>query len=193
MASPIALIVGLGNPGERYAATRHNAGAWFVEALTQAEQLTLIPQTKFYGATCKWSSPGHVAHVFIPSTFMNESGRAVRSLAAYYNLAPEQILVAHDELDLPTGTARLKFDGGHAGHNGLRDIIQQLGSKAFYRLRIGIGHPGDKSKVHDYVLKAPSKTDKQLIETSITEALHVMPDLLAGNLAHAMHQLHSDV
>lgn len=190
MVEPIHLIVGLGNPGAEYAATRHNAGAWFVELLAKQSNTSLKPERKFSGSIARVNIDGIECRLFIPSTYMNVSGQAVQALSRFYKIPVEQILVAHDELDFPPGTARLKQGGGHGGHNGLRDIIQHLGSRDFYRLRIGIGHPGDRRHVHDYVLHAPSRSDEKAILKSIDDALAVVPDIVSGHFEKAMRYLH---
>ncbi len=182
--------MGLGNPGPQYAQTRHNAGQWFVDLIVQTQTVSFKPQTKFHGSHANVQMGSEAIHLLIPSTYMNESGRAVRAVAEYYNIKPAEILVAHDELDLPVGSVRLKFDGGHAGHNGLRDIISHLGTNGFHRLRIGIGHPGHRNQVHDYVLHTPSKSDRDMIDDSLMRAVHVLPDIVSGQLQAAMRQLH---
>ena len=174
------LIVGLGNPGTQYEATRHNAGAWFVESLLTDSHSPLRLEKKLHGKLAQFEHDGMLCKAFIPTTFMNLSGHAVRAVSQFYRLHASDILVVHDELDFQPGRVKLKLGGGHAGHNGLRDIIQQLGTRDFYRLRIGIGHPGDKSQVSDYVLSSPSKQDKTAIDTSIANALSHLPHLLAG-------------
>jgi PTH1 family peptidyl-tRNA hydrolase len=191
--STIRLIAGLGNPGPQYEQTRHNAGAWLIESLARRYQLTLKADRKYFGLTAKLSTPSGVGHLIIPSTFMNRSGQAVQALANYYKIKPEEILVAHDELDFPAGTVRLKKSGGHGGHNGLRDIISKLGgNKDFYRLRIGIDHPGDKKLVHDYVLGRPSVHDRQKIERSIEDIEDVIELIISGDINAAMNRLHTD-
>ncbi len=187
----IKLIVGLGNPGLQYQDTRHNVGAWLIHQLASKQQLTLRHETKLRGILTRYDLPPHTSWLFIPDTFMNESGIAVASMAKFYKIAPESILIAHDELDFSPGTVRLKEGGGHGGHNGLRDIIRHIGSD-FYRLRIGIGHPGNKNQVTNYVLHPPKANEEKQILTSIDEAAAVIPDLLAGDFAKAMHYLHSD-
>jgi PTH1 family peptidyl-tRNA hydrolase len=187
----IKLIVGLGNPGPKYSETRHNAGFWFVEDLASQYRSRFLPEKKFHGEVARISLEGSDIWLLKPETFMNRSGLAVVSLAAFYKIAPQNILVAHDEIDLKAGTARLKSGGGHGGHNGLRDIISHLGSKDFQRLRIGVDHPGSKDMVVDYVLKRPDAKDRQAIEESINDALRVMPKIAAGEWEKAMHQLHT--
>lgn len=187
----IALIVGLGNPGAEYAKTRHNAGAWFVQELAEKHHATLHHETKFLGFHCITKIDGHDCHLLIPTTFMNLSGQSVKAVANYYKITPNQILVAHDEIDLPTGEIRLKFDGGHGGHNGLRDIISHFSSNQFHRLRIGIGHPGDSKLVHDYVLNPPKKSERELIDQALQNADQVMPLLLKGEFQKATQKLHT--
>ena len=191
--STIRLIAGLGNPGPQYEQTRHNAGAWLIESLARRYQLTLKADRKYFGLTAKLCLPSGDVQLIIPSTFMNRSGQAVQALANYYKIKPEEILVAHDELDFPAGTVRLKESGGHGGHNGLRDIISKLGgNKDFYRLRIGIDHPGDKKLVHDYVLGRPSVSDRQKIERSIEDIEDVIELIISGEMSTAMNRLHTD-
>lgn len=190
--SAIKLIVGLGNPGTEYRGTRHNAGADFVEQLARQCSTTLQPESKFFGMAGKGTLAGHDLRLLIPTTFMNLSGKAVAAMATFYKIAPEEMLIAHDELDFEPGTARFKQGGGHGGHNGLRDIVPALGNnKNFHRLRIGIGHPGHASKVSGYVLKSPSKVDRDRIDACIDEALAALPLLLEGDTTKAMTRLHS--
>ncbi len=192
MSQPIQLIVGLGNPGEKYAKTRHNAGAWFVEALVKLTSSILRPEAKFHGSCASLAVDQFKCYALIPTTFMNRSGLGVRAMAQFYNLPPEAILIVHDEIDLPPGVARLKFDGGSGGHNGLKDIIEQLQTKQFHRLRIGVGHPGHSDDVADYVLSAPSKSDRQLIDSALERSQTVLPLILEGAIQKAMQQLHSE-
>lgn len=187
----IKLIVGLGNPGPKYTETRHNAGFWFVEELANQYRSRFLPEKKFHGEVARINVESNDIWLLKPETYMNRSGLAVVSLASFYKIAPKNILVAHDEIDLKAGTARLKSGGGHGGHNGLRDIISHLGTKDFQRLRIGVDHPGSKDMVVDYVLKRPDAKDRQAIEDSITDALRVMPKIAAGEWEKAMHQLHT--
>ncbi|MGE3920601.1 MAG: aminoacyl-tRNA hydrolase [Gammaproteobacteria bacterium] len=192
MNTPIHLIVGLGNPGPEYEQTRHNAGVWFLQQLADQYQQTFHFEKKFHGQCARINVDNHDCHLLIPETFMNHSGKAVQAISQFYKIAPENILIVHDELDLQTGTIRLKFDGGHGGHNGLRDIIAHLSTPKFHRLRIGIGHPGSSKHVLDYVLKAPNRADHQLIMDAISDALVITSNILAGEMQKAMHQLHSD-
>lgn len=192
MASNITLIVGLGNPGNEYEDTRHNAGFWVVDELARAHGIRLTPDKKYSGLVGKGNISGHTCWLLKPSTFMNRSGVSVQALANFYKLTPEQILVVHDELDLPAGVARYKKGGGHGGQNGLRDIISKLGNnKDFHRLRIGIGHPGDKSRVTGHVLGKPAPAEHSSIEAAIDEAIRTLPDALSGDIARAMNRLHS--
>jgi PTH1 family peptidyl-tRNA hydrolase len=188
----IKLIVGLGNPGSKYTETRHNAGFWFVEALAQQCRESFRPEKKFHGELARIHLSDKDIWLLKPETFMNRSGLAVVSLAGFYKIAPANILVAHDEIDLKAGIARLKSGGGHGGHNGLRDIVAHLGSKDFQRLRIGVDHPGSKHMVVDYVLHRPDAQDQRAIDAAIDDALRVMPKVAAGEWEKAMHQLHTN-
>ncbi len=188
----VKLIVGLGNPGPEYDQTRHNAGAFFVERLASAQGVNLSFDKKYFGLTGKLSHQGNDIRLLIPTIYMNRSGQAVAALANFFRIKPEEILVAHDELDMPPGVCKLKLGGGHGGHNGLRDIIASLANqKNFYRLRIGIGHPGHSSQVSNYVLSRAPRNEQEQTNTSIEFALGVLPDLLDGNFSRAMQQLHS--
>jgi PTH1 family peptidyl-tRNA hydrolase len=186
----ISVIIGLGNPGDKYAKTRHNAGYWLIDRLADSADAVLKPEKKVTGDVAQVALADHSIRLFKPSTYMNESGQAIRRLLDFYKLSPDQMLVMHDELDLPPGTARLKHGGGHGGHNGLRDIISHCG-KEFLRLRIGIGHPGDKSQVTGYVLRDPGSKEKQLIEQSLPDAERAIDCLLTDGVERAMHQLHT--
>ncbi len=189
---PVKLLVGLGNPGSQYRGTRHNVGADFVEELAHKHGCTLQPESRFFGMTGRITASGHDLRLLVPTTFMNLSGKAVGAMAGFFKLAPEEILVAHDELDIPPGNARFKSGGGHGGHNGLRDIIPALGNnRDFLRLRIGIGHPGSAAQVTGYVLGAPSTADRARMDASIDAAIAALPLLLEGKLTRAMTQLHS--
>lgn len=193
LTNDIQLIVGLGNPGPDYAATRHNVGQWFVEALAKQQSTFFKSETKYKAQLAKIKLAGKDVVLLIPSTYMNESGQAISLYANFFKITPEQILVVHDELDLPPGVSRLKQGGGHGGHNGLRDTINKLANnKEFMRLRIGIGHPGDKNKVTSYVLKNPSVDEKISIDNSIDKALGVIEKVIAGDLQNAMTQLHTE-
>ncbi len=189
--TPIRLVVGLGNPGSQYENTRHNAGFWFLFALAEHYQATLRIDKKLNAYCSEIATETHKLWLLAPLTYMNLSGRPVAQMANFYKLQPEQILVAHDELDLPPGIIKLKKGGGHGGHNGLRHIIECLGNQRdFVRLRIGIGHPGDKRLVTNYVLGQPTPDDKQRIQSAISAAIAVMPDVFTGDLSAAMNQLH---
>jgi len=187
----IDLIVGLGNPGSKYEQTRHNAGFWFVEEIARLKGAHFRPETKFSAEVCKVVLEGRDIWLLKPDTFMNLSGQAVGKLANFYKIPKDNILVAHDELDLDPGTVRLKTGGGHGGHNGLRDIINHLGGKDFQRLRIGVGHPGHRDDVVDYVLHRASKDEQIDIDNAIDDALRVLPLLAEGSWEKAMHRLHS--
>lgn len=188
--SSVQLIVGLGNPGDKYEQTRHNAGFWFVDEIARQYGVEFRPETKFLGHAARVQSNGLDFWLLKPTTFMNRSGQSIQALAKFYKIPVESILVVHDELDLPPGVAKLKVGGGHGGHNGLRDTIAAMG-KEFMRLRLGVGHPGHKDMVVDYVLKSPSKTDRQLIDDASYEATRVISDLVKGDLAKAMQDLHT--
>jgi len=187
----LKVIVGLGNPGSKYSKTRHNAGFWFIEELAAKYSAVFRAEKKFSGDLAKASIEGKDVWLLKPDTFMNRSGYAVQSLLSFYRISADQLLVAHDEIDLPAGTAKLKTGGGHGGHNGLRDIINQLGSKDYHRLRIGVGHPGSKEQVVDYVLHNPSMDERILIDRDISDAVAVLPDLASGAFEQAMQTLHS--
>ena len=192
MSSPsIKLIVGLGNPGKEYEETRHNAGFWFVDLLARRHNATFKAESRHHGQVCRLMLHGQECRLLKPSTFMNRSGQSVVSLASYFKINADEILVAHDELDLPAGSIRLKTGGGHAGHNGLRDMMSALGSKDFHRLRIGIDHPNDRRAVVDYVLARPSKADRELILQALEAATDCLEDIISGNLQRAMNQLHT--
>lgn len=192
MSDNIKLIVGLGNPGAQYEHTRHNAGAWFVSRLAQAEGIRLNPDSKFFGLAGRGKIGTQECHLLLPTTFMNLSGQAVAALANFYKILPNEILVVHDELDLPAGSAKFKTGGGHGGQNGLRDIIQKLGNiTQFHRLRIGIGHPGDKSQVTGHVLGKAPQSEQQQIDDAIANALAVIATYVSGSAEKAMNQLHT--
>jgi PTH1 family peptidyl-tRNA hydrolase len=192
VSEPIKLIVGLGNPGKEYEATRHNAGFWWVDELARAHNASFKTENRFHGLVAKAVLHGHEVHLLKPQTFMNVSGRAVGALAQFYKFTPSQLLVVHDELDLPTGSAKLKLGGGHGGHNGLKDIIAHLGSKDFWRLRIGVGHPGDRAQVVNFVLNAPRKEEQGLIDEASQRAQDVASLIIEGKLEAAMLKLHSN-
>lgn len=186
----IRLIVGLGNPGAQYEGTRHNVGFWFVDGLAARNDGVFRLESKFHGLLCRMRLGAADVWLLKPSTFMNRSGQSVAAVARYFEVMPEEMLVAHDELDLPVGTVRLKQGGGHAGHNGLRDIISLLGSRDFWRLRIGIHHPGDRQQVVNYVLNRPSREEEGGIVDALDEAERCLPDLLDGSFQKAMNRLH---
>ena len=191
MAQDILMVVGLGNPGADYENTRHNAGALFVEALARTAGQMLRPEKKYHGLYARIQWQGLDLHLLNPTTFMNRSGLAIKALADFFKIQPHQILVAHDELDLPPGTAKLKKGGGHGGHNGLRDTIAHLGTNDFQRLRIGIGHPGDSRRVTGYVLGRLGKQETEELNAVIDEIMRVLPDAASGKLPAAMNHLHS--
>ncbi|MBI5890102.1 MAG: aminoacyl-tRNA hydrolase [Nitrosomonadales bacterium] len=191
MSEPIRLIAGLGNPGREYEATRHNAGFWWVDELARLQNANFKADGKFHGLIAKVNLHGHEVHLLKPQTFMNVSGRSVGALALFYKILPDQILVVHDELDLPPGSAKLKLGGGPGGHNGLKDIVAHLGTKDFWRLRVGIGHPGERDQVVNYVLNAPRKEEQGLIEEALQRAQDVAPLIIEGKLEAAMLKLHS--
>ncbi|MBK1721875.1 aminoacyl-tRNA hydrolase [Thiocystis violacea] len=186
----IRLIVGLGNPGAQYELTRHNVGFWLVDAIAESHREPFRSEPKFFGDLCRISVGGSDLRLLKPSTYMNRSGQAVVAVARYFDIPPEQILLAHDELDLPVGSIRLKQGGGHAGHNGLRDTIAALGTRDFWRLRIGIAHPGDRTLVTGYVLGRPSKDDDALIRDALADAERVLPDLISAHYQPVMNRLH---
>ncbi|WP_133131037.1 aminoacyl-tRNA hydrolase [Legionella yabuuchiae] len=185
----IKLIVGLQNPGASYAQTRHNAGGWFAEQLASDYNLTFKLEKKLHSQLAQLELNNNTCKILLPLTFMNHSGLPIRAVAQFYRIKPEEILVAHDELDLPAGRLKLKTGGGHGGHNGLRDTIQQLGSNHFHRLRVGIGHPGHKELVLNYVLGKPSSNEREAIFKAIERAIDEIPTLLTGNIAKAMNHL----
>ena len=188
---PIRLIVGLGNPGPQYEATRHNAGAMFAEAVAHEYNAELQIEKRFFGLLARTSIASQDVRLLIPTTYMNRSGQAIAALATFYKIKPDEILLAHDELDLEPGIARLKQGGGHGGHNGLRDTISALANNAgFARLRLGIGHPGSSDQVTAYVLSKAPAAQQSAIEAAIQESLKVLPMVTTGDLAGAMNQLH---
>lgn len=187
----IKLIVGLGNPGKDYQSQRHNAGFWFVELLSNLYAGDFKRQSKFFGEVAEVNIKGAKLYLLKPNVYMNHSGQSIQSLAKFYQIKLDEILVAHDELDLDPGVAKIKSGGGHGGHNGLRDTIKALGGNNFYRLRIGIGHPGDKSQVLDFVLKSPSKSQNQAIQNAMDNALKVIEQVVQGNIEAAMNILHA--
>lgn len=192
MASAIKLLVGLGNPGKQYQQTRHNAGFDFLDAVLPDLGATLKSDLKSTSLLAKGSSSGQSFWLMAPQAYMNESGRSIAQIARFYKIEPQQILVAHDELDLAPGSVRLKQGGGHGGHNGLRDIIEKLGSRDFVRLRIGIGHPGDASQVTNYVLKNAPAEERSKTDDAIARACYQLPTILAGEFELAMNHLHTE-
>lgn len=192
MSSVIRLIAGLGNPGLQYQGTRHNAGYQFVDMLARRQGARFRNDPKFHGEICRIHSQGHECWLLKPGTFMNRSGQSLSSLARYYKISLQELLVAHDELDLPAGVARLKLGGGHAGHNGLRDIVSAIGGRDFWRLRLGIDRPPDSGQVVNYVLGRPSRQDAEAIERAVEAAADLLPEILGGDFQRAMHRLHSD-
>jgi peptidyl-tRNA hydrolase, PTH1 family len=182
-------VVGLGNPGPNYARTRHNAGFWFVDALAARMGAALRPAARFFGDTADGVYEGRRVRLLKPTVFMNRSGQSVAALARYYDIPADEILIVHDEIDLPPGTVRLKLGGGHGGHNGLRDIIAALGDRDFVRLRIGVGHPGHKDDVVDAVLSRPSAREENLILEGMDKAFDALPQVLAGKSQRAMNLL----
>ena len=187
----LRLIVGLGNPGPEYLRTRHNAGFWFVDALAEKLGARFSVESKLFGQAAKVDIGGQPVWLLKPATFMNLSGKSVNAALSYWKIDPEQALLAHDELDLPAGTARLKFDGGHGGQNGLRDTMRLLGHGRFHRLRVGIGHPGHKELVTPWVLGRPGADDETMILRSIDSAMDVLPLAVAGDFSEAMKRLHT--
>jgi peptidyl-tRNA hydrolase, PTH1 family len=184
------LVVGLGNPGPQYAQTRHNAGFWLADALARQYGGMFRPDGKYEGDVCRIAVAGHDVWLLKPMTFMNRSGAAVAALARFHRIALPAILVAHDDLDLPAGTVRLKREGGHGGHNGLRDLIARLGGNDFSRLRLGIGHPGDSRAVLDYVLGRAPQSEQALIEEAVADALRELPRFVVGEWDRATQALH---
>lgn len=189
--SAIKLIVGLGNPGREYEQTRHNAGFWFLDELAWAWKASFKDEKKFFGAVARVARPEGDVWLLKPGTFMNRSGQAVAALAQFYKIKPEEIMVVHDELDIACGRIKFKLGGGNGGHNGLKDIQARLGTPDYYRLRLGIDHPGDRALVVGYVLNKPSAEDRQKIDDSIAKSLRALPKLLAGEFEEAMRELHS--
>ena len=192
MAGSIRLLAGLGNPGPDYEGTRHNVGFWLADEIARLHGGTFRREAKFHGQVCRVSVAGRDLWLLKPATYMNRSGESVGALCHYLKVTPDELLVAHDELDLPVGAARIKAGGGHAGHNGLRDIVSVLGSSDFLRIRIGIAHPGDRTRVVNYVLGRPSKDDEAAIRTILDEAVECLPLLLDGSVQAAQNRLHAD-
>ncbi|AOM42800.1 aminoacyl-tRNA hydrolase [Xenorhabdus hominickii] len=190
--SNIKLIVGLANPGAEYAQTRHNAGAWFVDLLAQRHNQSLKEESKFFGYTARININGQDIRLLVPTTFMNLSGKSVLALSGFYRIQPDEILVAHDELDLPPGVAKMKQGGSNGGHNGLKDIQNKFSNNPnFHRLRIGIGHPGDKNKVVGFVLGKPTSNEQKLIDDAISEALSCTDILIKDGMNKAINRLHA--
>jgi PTH1 family peptidyl-tRNA hydrolase len=187
----LKLIAGLGNPGRNHERDRHNVGFWFVSRLAAGERVELKLVAKYHGLVGRLERPGGELRLVLPQTYMNLSGKSVGTLARFYKILPEEVLVVHDELDFPPGTAKLKLGGGVAGHNGLKDIAAQLGTQGFWRLRIGIGHPGDRNLVSDYVLNSPPPAERRQIEAALARCLHVSTLLLDGDMQAAMLTLHT--
>ena len=189
----IQLIVGLGNIGAQYERTRHNAGFWLVDLIAAQNNVKFMLETKFFGDVAKLKLNQQDFFLLKPNTFMNASGRAVKAMTSFYKILPTNILVVHDELDLPVGVVKLKIGGGHGGHNGLRDIDAHLGTRDYWRLRLGISHPGEKNAVVNYVLNAPLKAELREIESAMDKSLLILPDLLTGGFEQAMLKLHTKV
>ena len=187
----IRLLVGLGNPGAEYEATRHNAGFWFIDEVARKLGAALTPERSYFGRVARVNRPDGPVLLLQPMTFMNLSGKSVAALARFFKIAPHEILVAHDELDLMPGQAKMKLGGSHAGHNGLKDIHAQLGSPDYWRLRLGIGHPGVKSEVIDYVLRKPPLTEREAIDKITEQAVETLDLILAGDMERAMMKLHA--
>ncbi len=187
----LRLIVGLGNPGPEHARTRHNAGFWFIDALAESLRGRFGLESRLFGETAKVEIAGAPVWLLRPATYMNLSGKSVAAALRYWKIDPAECLLAHDELDLPPGSARLKFDGGHGGQNGLRDTMQVLGHGGFHRLRLGIGHPGHKDKVTSWVLGRPGKDDEAAMLRAVDDAIGVLPLALAGDMNEAMKRLHT--
>lgn len=187
----IKLFVGLGNPGPDYEATRHNAGFWWIDEVARALKVNLVMDKSYHGLLARTTVNGQTVWLLEPQTFMNLSGKSVAALARFFKIQPQEILVAHDELDVIPGEAKLKFGGSHAGHNGLRDIHAQLGTGDYWRLRLGVGHPGIKSEVVHWVLKKPSLDHRIAIGQSIDRAIKALPDFLAGNMDKATMLVHT--
>ena len=187
----IKLLVGLGNPGTEYEATRHNAGFWWIDAVARDLKVTLQADRAYHGLVARTSVNGDNVWLLEPQTFMNVSGKSVAALARFFKIQPQEILVVHDELDIPPGEAKLKLGGSHAGHNGLRDIHAQLGTDQYWRLRVGIGHPGVKSEVANWVLKKPAPDQRSAIEQCITRTTLALPHLLSGDMVKATQMIHT--
>ena len=187
----IRLIIGLGNPGREYQSNRHNVGFWWIDELAHLQKLSFSSDSKFHALTARGQVHGHEIILLKPQTFMNVSGKAVGAVAEFYKIEPAEMLVVHDELDLPPGTVRLKMGGGHGGHNGLKDIIAHLGTRDFLRLRFGIGHPGNRTEVSNYVLNDPLREERELIDDAMQQAQDVAHLVIEGKIEAAMLKLHS--
>lgn len=191
--NPLKLIVGLGNPGPQHDSNRHNAGVIFLHHLCKSYGGSLRGESKFFGELASINIAGQDVKLLFPTTYMNNSGKSVAAVCKFYKIEPQEMLVAYDEIDFEVGVTRLKEGGGHGGHNGIRDIINALGgNKDFYRLRIGVGHPGHKSLVANYVLSDPSRSDAEIIMADIADAIRITPKMVAGQWEAAMHELHSN-
>jgi len=190
--SGIRLIVGLNNPGAQYEKTRHNAGAWFVSQLAHQIGAVFSEESKFFGSITKGSIEQQPVYLLLPQTFMNLSGQSVLAVAQFYKIPSQEILIVHDEIDFPAGTVRLKLSGGAGGHNGIRDVASRLSTPDFWRLRIGVGHPGNSSQVESYVLQKPTADQQRDIDYAIEQSLSIIPDLIQGNFEEAMLKLHSE-
>lgn len=190
--TPVSLVVGLGNPGRKYAGTRHNAGFWLTDELARRYLASFSAERKFHGALAKIRCANREVVLLEPTTYMNHSGRAVQAVASFFKIPAEAILVAHDEIDLPPGTVRLKRGGGHGGHNGLKDTAKALDTKDFGRLRIGVGHPGHRDDVIQYVLDTAGRSEQAAIERAIDDAVDAFEDLARGEWNHAFQSLHTD-
>jgi peptidyl-tRNA hydrolase, PTH1 family len=188
----IKLLVGLGNPGNEYEDTRHNAGFWWIDAVARELKVSLVPERSYHGLVARTTVKGQTVWLLEPQTFMNLSGKSVAALARFFKIQPQEILVAHDELDISPGEAKLKLGGSHAGHNGLRDIHAQLGTADYWRLRLGVGHPGDKAEVVNWVLKKPMLEHRKAIDESIHRSVQALPLLLAGEMTKAMALIHTN-
>lgn len=187
----IRLIIGLGNPGDRYRDTRHNAGFWWLDELAARYRVAFRAESRHHGEIARAPIEGRDLWLLRPATFMNHSGRSVAAFAGFYRIPPESMLVVHDDIDLDPGAVRFKRGGGHGGHNGLRDIVSALGSRDFCRLRLGVGHPGSRDDVVDYVLRKPSREERQRIDQAMDRALDHLPDLLTGDAPRIMNRLHA--
>jgi len=187
----IRLLVGLGNPGPEYEATRHNAGFWWINEVARQLGATLLPERSYFGLVARINRPDGPLWLLEPMTFMNLSGKSVAALARFFKIAPGEILVAHDELDLLPGHVKMKLGGSHAGHNGLKDIHAQLGTDDFWRLRLGIGHPGVKAEVVNYVLRKPPAAEREAIDKAIEQSLQGLDLMLAGDMERAMMKIHA--